>query len=255
MIWNNESIRSRLPIGAAFSLHLPAKSEVPVPVRRILLLLAFLLSPAVAADTPTLKVSSAKTDPPAALAKEVRAALDPMAVVLADDAGTRLTLCFRADIPSGATADQVANGLTYLELAEGTLVAVVRFDKPFTDFRKQEIPAGTYTLRMAVQPDIGDHKETAPHQDFCLLVPAANDTTTEPVEVKELIPLSRKATGADHPAVMLLFPHYGKEAEPKLVAKPNGVSVVQLRRPVTAGDKMTTIGFAVVVAGTSPTRK
>jgi len=211
---------------------------------------------AAAADAPALKVSVAKIDPPAAVAKEVRAALDPMAVVVADAGGdTRLTLWFRADIPSGATADQVANGLTYRELGEGTLVAVVKFDTPFTDFRKQDIPAGVYTLRTAVQPDIGDHKDTAPHADFGLLVPAANDPSLEPLEVKELIPLSRKATGADHPAVLLLFPHFGKDAEPKLVAKAGGVTVVQLRRPVAAGEKATTVGFGVVVAGVSGTRK
>jgi len=217
---------------------------------------ALLSHPLLAADSPKLKLSVANTDPPAVVAKGIRAALDPMAVAVADaDGDTRLTVWFRADIPSGATADQVANGLTYRELAEGELVAVVKLHKPFTDFRKQDIPAGVYTLRTAVQPDIGDHKDTAPHPDFGLLVPAEHDKSLESVEMKELIPLSRKATGADHPAVMLLFPHYGKEAEPKLVAKDNGVVVVQLRRPVMAGDKKTTLGLALVVAGFSPSRK
>ena len=226
-------------------------------MRSALCLLAVLLlvHPALAADPPKLAVSVTKADPPGAVAKDIRAALDPMAVVLKEDGAARLTLWFRADLPSGATADQVANGLTYRELGEGTLVGVVQFEKAFTDFRKQDIPAGVYTLRLAVQPDIGDHKETAPHQDFCLLVPAEGDTSPESLEVKELIPLSRKGTGADHPAVVLLFPHYGKDAEPKLVAKDGGVSVVQLRRAVVAGDKKTTIGFGVVVAGFSPTRK
>ena len=227
-----------------------------MPLRRILALVALILPPAAAADPPKLAVSVTKTDPPAAVAKDVRAALDPNAVVVADAGGdTRMTVWFRADLPSGATADQVANGLTYQELGEGALVAVVKLHKPFTDFRKQDIPAGVYTLRMAVQPDIGDHKDTAPHPDFCLLVPAAKDTSLESLEVKELIPLSRNATGADHPAVMLLFPHYGKDAEPKLVTKDGGVAVVQLRRPVTAGNKKTTIGIGLVVAGFSPSRK
>lgn len=219
------------------------------------LALFVLAVPAGAADPPTLAVSVAKADPPAAVAKDIRAALDPMAVVLKEDGAAKLTLWFRADIPSGATAEQVANGLTYRELGEGTLVGVVKLEKAFTDFRKQEIPAGVYTMRLAVQPDIGDHKETAPHQDFCLLVPADADKLLEPVEVKELIPLSLKATGADHPAVVLLFPHFGKDGEPKLVTKDGGVSVVQLRRAVAAGDRKSTVGFGVVVAGFSPTRK
>jgi hypothetical protein len=223
---------------------------------RVAAVLTLVVPPAFAADPPKLKVTVAKTDPPAAVAKAVRATLDPMAVVVADAGGdTRLTLWFRADLPSAATAEQVANGLTYQELGEGALVAVVKLHQPFTDFRKQDIPAGVYTLRTAVQPDIGDHKDTAPHPDFALMVPAEKDNSLDPVEMKDLIPLSRQATDADHPAVMLLFPHYGKEVEPTLVAKDGGVSVVRLRRPVTAGDKTTTVGFGLVVSGVSPTRK
>lgn len=220
------------------------------------LLAAFLFSrAALALEPPKLAVSVAKADPPASVAKDIRAALDPMSVAVKADGAAMLTLWFRTDLPSGATADQVANGLTYSELGEGTLVGVVKFEKAFTDFRKQDIPAGVYTMRLAVQPDIGDHKETAPHQDFCLLLPVDADPSPETVEVKELIPLSRKATGTDHPAVVLLFPHFGKGAEPKVVAKDGGVSVVQVRRAVAAGDKKTTVGFGIVVAGFSPTRK
>ena len=213
--------------------------------------LLLLISPGLlAADLPRLTVE--KKELPDSLSKEIRAVLDPKAVSIAD---TGLTLWFRSEFSSGASADQIANGLTYRELSEGTLMGVVRFEKPFVDFRKQEIAAGVYTLRLGVQPDIGDHKDTAPHADFCLLVPVQNDTKPDTIEMKELIPLSRKSTAADHPAVMLLFPHYGKEEEPKLISKPAGVTVLQLRRAVTAGNTSTTIGVGIVVAGSSATRK
>ena len=58
-----------------------------------------------------------------------------------------------------------------------------------------------YTLRLAVQPDTGDHTDTAPHQDFALLVPAKADDTADALEVKAVVKLSLKATGGDHPGV------------------------------------------------------
>jgi len=45
---------------------------------------ALLSHPLLAADSPKLKLSVAKTDPPAVVAKGIRAALDPMAVAVAD---------------------------------------------------------------------------------------------------------------------------------------------------------------------------
>ena len=74
-----------------------------------------------------------------------------------------MRIWFRAEIPVKATEEQIKNGLTYHEIPEGTLVGALEFPTKFTDFRKQELPAGVYTLRFAVQPDIGDHTGTAPH--------------------------------------------------------------------------------------------
>lgn len=111
-----------------------------------------------------------------------------------------------------------------------------------------------YTLRLAVQPDTGDHRDTAPHQDFVLLVPAAADKSAEPVELKELVKLSLKTTGGDHPGVMLLFPHHGIEEKPELADQKDGIKVVRLRRPVTAGDSKGSLGIAMVVQGVSKTR-
>ena len=52
-----------------------------------------------------------------------------------------------------------------------------------------------------------------------------------------------------HPAVLLLFPNYGKDAGPKPVDKGNGVWVVNVRRPVAAGDLKAELGFAITIAG------
>lgn len=220
-----------------------------------LLSLAALLTTVAGAAAGDLIVAAAKTDPPAELADAVRGALDPNAVTVADTDGTeRLTVWFRAVVPAAATAEQVRNGLTYREIPDGTLVGAVRVARPFTDFRKQEIPAGVYTLRFAVQPDTGDHMGTAPHPEFVLLVPAEKDTTADAIETKTVVTWSAAVTGGDHPAVMLLFPNFDKAAGPKLLDKGDGVMAVATRRPVEADGAAATLGFALVVAGHSKTR-
>jgi hypothetical protein len=207
------------------------------------------------AAPPKLTLSTAKTDPPADVSEAVAKLLDHEAVSVASDDNTlSLTIWFRTDLPSTASAEQIKNGLTYREIGEGTILGVVKFEKAFTDFRKQEIPAGVYTLRLAVQPDTGDHTDTAPHQDFALLVPAKTDESAEQLEVKAVVKLSLKATGGDHPGVMLLYPHTGKEEKPEVTVQKAGPRCVRLRRAVTSGDKKTTLGVSLVIDGYSKTR-
>lgn len=214
-----------------------------------------LLLASVAPAAPKLTLASAKADPPAEVAEAVAKLLDKEShTVTSDDGGVSLAVWFRTDLTTTATAEQIKNGLTYREIAEGTLMGVVRIDKPFTDFRKQEIAAGTYTLRLAVQPDTGDHTDTAPHQDFALLVPAAADKSADPLEVKEVVKLSLKATGGDHPGVMLLYPHHGKEEKAELVTQKEGPQCVRVRRPVTGGETKTNLGVSLVVDGWSKKR-
>jgi hypothetical protein len=207
-----------------------------------------------AADPAGLSAKAESLDPPTELAAPVGKLLDRNAVVLADKGGEPvLTVWFRAAIPARATAEQVANGLTYREVPEGTLVGAVKFAGTFVDYRKQEIAAGVYTLRFLVQPDVGDHTGTAPHPEFLVLSPADKDSDPEPLEPKALIKLSSDSTGGDHPGVMLLFPHPAREAGPKLMDK-DGVTVLAVRRPVEVEGKRTALGFALTVAGHSKAR-
>ena len=202
------------------------------------------------ADTPL--TLTATDDKPPALSAELAKSLDAngLRVSVGDDPA--MTFWFRTTLPATATAAQVRNGLTYRELAEGSFVGVVSFARPFTDYRKQEIVAGDYTLRLGVQPDIGDHAGTAPHPDFLMLLPLADDTSLYPLDGKTLLKLSAKVTG-DHPGVMLLYPHPAKVAGPRLATKP-GVSLLTLTRALTTDDGPATLGVALVVRGHSATR-
>ena len=204
---------------------------------------------------PSLTANTVKLDLPTDVTAVVRKELDSNAITITEkDGNNLLTIWFRGTIPMKATVEQVRNGLTYREIPDGTLIGVVQFDKPFVDFRKQEIKAGVYTLRFAVQPDTGDHTGTAPHVEFVLLVPADQDRDAEPLEAKSLVKLSIKVLGGDHPAVMLLFPQTAKVQKPVVVSKSDGVQVVTMLRKVTADGEDSTLGFAIAIAGFSKTR-
>ena len=213
------------------------------------LLLALIIPAQLVAAEPKLTAKVEKADVPDALAEPVRKLLDQQALVVRDGDTELMTVWFRTEIPVKATEDQVKNGLTYREIPEGTLVGAVRFPAKFTDFRKQEIAAGVYTLRFAVQPDIGDHTGTAPHPEFCLMCQAKEDKSAEPVEKKKLIEVSSLVNEGRHPAVLLMWPNNGTDTGVKVVSKGEGVYTATVKRPVVAGDQKTTLGFAVTVAG------
>jgi hypothetical protein len=211
-----------------------------------LLLCALMFTPA---DTPGFTAKVEKIAPPNKLAEPIQKRLDEQALVVRDGENVVMRVWFRTVIPAKATEEQVKNGITYREIPEGTLVGAIEFPEKFTDYRKQELPAGVYTLRFAMQPDIGDHTGTSPHPDFCLLCPASEDKNDEEIEKEKLIELSSKVNEGRHPAVLLLWPHFTKDDAVKVLDKGEGVLVATIRRAVLAGDKKTVLGFAITVAG------
>jgi hypothetical protein len=230
----------------------PTRTAGRPACRGLLLALALLAAPTAgpAAD-PKFTARYEKLDPPAAVASAVRDLLAADALVVrGGDGGPVMRLWFRTAVPARATPEQVKNGLTYREIPEGELVGVVEFPATFTDYRRQEIPTGAYTLRFAIQPDIGDHTGTAPHAEFCLISPAAKDRSADPIEKKSLIELSSEVNEGKHPAVLLLFPNFARDDGPAVADKGDGVWVVNVRRPVAAGSMRTTVGFGITVAGT-----
>jgi hypothetical protein len=219
-------------------------------MRFVFAALLLLTPPPLLAAEPKLSAKVEKVSPPESLAEPVRKLLDGQALVVRDGDAEVMTVWFRAEIPAKASDEQVKNGLTYREIPEGTLVGAVRFPAKFTDFRRQEIAAGVYTLRFAVQPDIGDHTGTAPHPEFCLMVPADKDPKPDAVEKKKLIELSSLVNEGRHPAVLLMWPYDGEEAGAKVAGKGDGVFVATLRRAVVTDEgRKTTLGFAITVAG------
>jgi hypothetical protein len=204
----------------------------------------------IALAQPKLSVDLEKLAPPKGIAEPIRKLLDEHALVVRNSRDVVMRVWFRTEIPVKATAEQIQNGLTYREIPQGTLVGAVELPAPFTDYRRQELPSGVYTLRFALQPDIGDHTGTAPQPDFCLFVACDDDKSVEEIEVKKLIELSSKVNDGRHPAVLLLWPNNSKQDKLKILNKGNDIFVVTERRSVVSENGKSTLGFALTVAGT-----
>ena len=198
-------------------------------------------------------IKEAETDPPKELDKSIGDLLARNAVQFLDSKGDLLCeVWFRKDVPSDATAQQVKNGLTFREVQETTLLGAIRVDKQITDYRKQKIKPGVYTLRLAFQPMDGDHMGTAPYQEFCLLVRAEDDKKPDPLkDAKQLQELSTKVAGTSHPAILLLFPGKDPGEAAKLVKMPENTWVVTRRLDVSAKGQKATLVIGLTLVGVS----
>jgi hypothetical protein len=92
----------------------------------------------------------------------------------------------------------------YPALHLGELVGLMKFNAPGSDYRGQPIQPGTYTMRYCTILQDGNHLGAAPILDFVLLVPASEDTKDPDavLTTAEVVAMSRKASGTNHPAVI-----------------------------------------------------
>jgi hypothetical protein len=198
-------------------------------------------------------IKEAKTEPPKELKPAIAKLLDGGAVQLLDDKGTLICeVWFRKEVPAKATPEQVKNGITLREIPETTVLGAIQVHKTMIDYRKQKIKEGVYTLRLAYQPADGDHMGTAPNNEFCLAVPAADDKDAELMKPKALHEASTKATGGSHPGVFLLFPPKAKAPEAPTLEKDDMDHWI-VTRPVEvkAGDAKAKVGLMLTLVGVS----
>lgn len=189
--------------------------------------------------------------PPNELKPAFRSLLGDKSVALFDGKGAAIgQIWFRPEVPAKATPEQVKAGITYREIEETTLLGVMKLDQQYTDYRRQKIKPGVYTLRLGYQLMDGDHMGTAPYAEFCLLVPAAREESPEPMkEPKMLHERSTRSTGTSHPAVLLLFPNAKPEEQPKLQDKGNNHWVLDAKETAVVNGQKVPLGIGLVVIG------
>jgi len=138
--------------------------------------------------------------PPSEVAPAIRDALQKDGAKITGPNGAVCEVWFRTKVPTTANSEQ---NVSFTDIAQGTLVGVVRFPVKGTDRRGQAIQPGVYTLRLSFYPADGAHQGVSQTRDFLLLSPAASDTdpnTTPGFE--QLVAMSKRASGVPHPAVL-----------------------------------------------------
>ena len=216
-------------------------------------LFALLLLAAVAAAQ-SYKVQTQGTPPPEELAPAIRESLAHETIRVVGPEGLLCEIWLRKTVPARAVGKQEL-GVAYGQLAEGTLVGVVRFIPIATDYRRQRIKPGVYTLRYALQPVDGNHMGVSPYRDFLLLAPAAADLSPAPVIQAELLNLSRQASGTGHPSVWSLTAAEGNHSTlPALAHKEEEDHWILYFRVVLQPENASPSGLvmALVVVGHAP---
>jgi hypothetical protein len=226
--------------------------EITMPrSRRWSLILFFALPAVMIAQDGSYSIKISAHSPPKEIDPAIAKLLSPDAIQLLNNQGkTVAELWFRREIPGEATAEQIKNGLTYRELKQTEVLGAVRFDQDWTDYRKQKIKSGVYTLRLGFQPQDGDHTGVSQFTEFLLLIAAGKDTRPDLMEPKDMIEASTKTMGTSHPGVLMLFPNNMPAGAPQLVSKENNHWVLNLKDDVAVnGKKMGSIGIGLALVG------
>jgi len=202
---------------------------------------------AVPADAYGLKVAAGA--PPAELPPALRDAVGTEALQVNAPSGLLCEIWLRKEVPVAASPSQEL-GVTFGQIAEGTLLGVMRIAVPTTDYRNQKIKPGLYTLRYADNPVDGNHQGVAPQRDFALLSPVAEDADAATITREEALKRSAKTTGTKHPSVWSLWPGDDSAPGPALRSQEDSQTWLLTFRLSLAGG--TKVSMGMVVAGHAP---
>ena len=190
------------------------------------------------------KVESLGACTDAGVPEAVRQALEVRGYRVTLDDGVTIDLWFRSQVPTAKSPDAAGAAFSFERTA---LIGVALYAKPAKDFRNQNIRPGAYTLRYELHPADGNHMGVAPARDFVLMVPAASDPgPAASLNFDQLVALSKKATGANHPAPLNLA---APEAQsfPAVYENSEGHTLVAVKLKTASGD----VPIALVLKGVS----
>lgn len=217
-------------------------------VRSTACLLVLLAAPALAAE-PVYKLESVSALP-AGLSEAVAAKLAAAGMRMSDGNGPICEVWLAKTIP--VKAGFKASLSVHYPFQPGELIGALHVPdgKKFKDFRGQDVPAGTYTLRYGQQPEDGNHIGTSELADFLLAIPAKIDVDPARPSVDQLAQRSAKSAGATHPAIYSLLPPKAAGKEPKLVNEADKhYWVLDVTASGTAGDATAPVAVRLVLVG------
>ncbi|MGC9969535.1 MAG: hypothetical protein ABSE56_02980 [Bryobacteraceae bacterium] len=145
------------------------------------------------------KIESAGA-PPSELAPEIRGALEQDGARITGPSGVFCEVWLRAKVPAGSNSEQ---NVSFTQMSHGVLLGAIRFPVKGADRRGQPLKPGVYTMRLSFFPVDGAHQGVAQTRDFALLTPAADDKDLNAApNFKQLVDMSKKASGTPHPAIL-----------------------------------------------------
>jgi len=196
-----------------------------------------------------LAVKIADKEPPNELADPIRRTLQSKAVQVLDGDKPAFEFWFAKEIPLKSKPASLSKALDSLEPA-GLLGAVSVFSTT-RDYRDDELPAGVYTMRFALQPQDGDHSGSTDYTYFAVLVSAKLDAAPDALTTyKAVVKASAKGTSTEHPHVMSLRPATSEAGDQPQIKEPKSEhKSVLLKLPGKAGGEKADITFELVCEG------
>ena len=178
----------------------------------------------------------------------VRKALEPRGYRVTLDDGNTIDLWFRSQLPAARSAESSETAGAVYSLPMSAFVGIAIYAKPAKDYRNQNIRPGAYTLRYALHPADGNHMGVAPSRDFVLMVPAASDPDpAASFKFEELVAMSKKAAGVNHPAPLDLAAPDSAQNFPSVFDDGEGHTVLAVKLKSPTGETP----LALVVKGVS----
>ena len=200
-----------------------------------------------ALDAADLSLKLADKAPPAQLDSSIAGKLQKNAVQLLSGDKPVLEFWLVSELPLTSKPAAPAKGLDAVK--QTTLLGAVSVGQAMRDYRDDELAAGVYTMRLALQPQDGNHLGTSEFAWFAALSPAKLDTKPDGVaDYKALVKLSSQETATDHPVILSLRPASSTEA-PKLNEPAPEHKSVRVKVPAKAGADSTELTFEIVYEG------
>jgi hypothetical protein len=196
-----------------------------------------------------LAVKVADKEPPKELDASIRAKLQTKAVQLLDGEKPVYEFWFGAELPLQSKPAAAAKGLDAVKQA--TLLGAVAVSRDQRDYRDDELHAGVYTMRFALQPQDGNHLGTSEFNYFAVLTPAKIDNKLDGIsDYKSLVKASSKETSTDHPVILSLRPASSDPGDlPQLNTPAPDHKSVRVKVPANTAGEKTSLTFEIVYEG------
>jgi hypothetical protein len=217
------------------------------PAREFFVLL--LTTGALTVEAGDLTLAAAEKAPPKALDPAITGRLQARCAQLLDGGKPAVEFWFVTELPLSQKPESLAKALDSVK--QSTLLGAVNVTQARRDYRDDELAAGVYTMRLALQPSDGNHLGSSEYVWFAALVQAKLDLKPDGItDYKSLVKASSKGTTTDHPVILSLRPASSADGElPKLSEPAPEHKSVRVRVPAKAGGETTSLVFEVVYEG------